>query len=241
MHQVWYLFAVTVRNRRSTGRRGSAAIDAAEPRPPRPLTFRHAILPVDEDGYAVRGLSIFDRYQNPLFVIDQDRMLIYRNDAGARIIGTSTGFAEKNGKLRLGGKVDAALEQIISAGHTLSGCRGLRLSPPHTGRDWLLLVHLLGRLPDRSAGRAFLLHAIGRTRVRNMPFRALKDLFGLTVREITVIQELLANGKAQTVANRLSLSHETIRSHLKRIFRKCNVHSKTELSALLQRVAEFVP
>lgn len=193
----------------------------------------------------VWGLWIFDRYHNPLFVIDDDRTLIYRNEAGARVIGAGAGFVEKNGRLRFSGKVEAALHQIMAAdGSALaisSSCRGLRVTAADASREWLLLVHPLGRLPGEPAGRAFLLHAIGRTRVRRIPPLALKDLFGLTAREVAVVTELLASGTVQTAASRLSLSHETIRSHLKRIFRKCDVHSKIELCSLLQRVAEFVP
>jgi DNA-binding CsgD family transcriptional regulator len=192
------------------------------------------------------GLRILDRYQNPLFIIDQDRTLVFRNNAAARVMGAKTGLSEKGGKLRLGPKTDAALQRIMAGAYRSgnsahSSCYGLRLTLSNGSRDWLLLVQPLEQSPrDKSAARTFLLQAVGRTRPRIVPSQALQDLFGLTERETAVVTELLRSGGVQTAASQLSLSRETIRSHLKRTFRKCNVHSKSELLSLLQCVSEFV-
>ncbi len=53
--------------------------------------------------------------------------------------------------------------------------------------------------------------------------------FELSQQEMRVLQMLLADHTAEEIARRLSLSMETIRSHMRRIYRKMNVHSRDEM------------
>jgi two-component system nitrate/nitrite response regulator NarL len=55
----------------------------------------------------------------------------------------------------------------------------------------------------------------------------------LTQREEVVLNTLAKNGSAKGAALQLGLSHETIRAHLKKIYRKLGVHSKAEAVARL--------
>lgn len=199
--------------------------------------------PPSSGGHEDFGLKILDRYQCPLFVIDERAALVFKNRAAARVLEARSGFHESNGRLRLGAKADAALRRIIagcqSSGEAHNECYGMQLAST-LPRDWLLFIRPLERSgDDEPAMRTFLLHAVGRTRPRAAPARTLQALFGLTARETTVIAELLRSGTLETIARRLALSQETVRSHLKRTFRKCNVHSKAELLLLLQSAAAF--
>ncbi|MEM9823046.1 MAG: response regulator transcription factor [Bacteroidota bacterium] len=56
--------------------------------------------------------------------------------------------------------------------------------------------------------------------------------YHLTKREIEIL-ELLSSGKSyQSIGQELFISHKTVSSHVENIYRKLNVHSKTEASVL---------
>ncbi|MDE8704019.1 helix-turn-helix transcriptional regulator [Adlercreutzia equolifaciens] len=60
--------------------------------------------------------------------------------------------------------------------------------------------------------------------------------FGLTAREVDVLQ-LLARGRtASVIQERLVLSHNTVKSHLRHIYSKLGVHSQQQLIDLVDRV-----
>lgn len=188
---------------------------------------------------------VINRYQTPVFVVDGSSTVIFRNSAAAAIVGAKSGFSIRSGKLRLGTKsAEETLQKVIaqhdSRNEVRVPCYGIRMARPDATRDWLLLVHVL-QLPrsGRQMPTLFLVQAIGRVQPRVVPSQALQELFGLTKREIAVAIELLRSRALRTTARRLSLSPETVRSHLKRTFQKCNVHSQAELLALLQRISEF--
>lgn len=69
-------------------------------------------------------------------------------------------------------------------------------------------------------------------RVRVCP-DSLQALYGLTPAEARVAAGVAGAGSIRELASRLDLSENTVKSHLKRVFRKCAVQSVAELSALV--------
>ncbi len=59
----------------------------------------------------------------------------------------------------------------------------------------------------------------------------------LSSREREVLRQLLANRRVPQIADKLFISQHTVRTHLKSIFRKLNVHSQVELIDLLTQDA----
>lgn len=181
---------------------------------------------------------VLARSETPIFVIDSARRLLYRNAVAAVLLRADAGLAERDGRLSLGKRSDSTLQRLIDAdlesgaGHEMS--RGMRVECRPQGRSWIVLCRRLEVRPP-----AFLVWAIGRTRPRAVPAAALRDLFGLSPREIAVVTELLASGAVAKAAEDLFLARETVRSHLKRIFRKCGVHSRQDLFALLHCLSQF--
>lgn len=63
---------------------------------------------------------------------------------------------------------------------------------------------------------------------------ALQELYGLSVRE-TEVAELIARGRTvAAIAQELFVSENTVRTHSKHIYTKLDIHSKSELSTLVQ-------
>ena len=60
------------------------------------------------------------------------------------------------------------------------------------------------------------------------------DKFGLTSREVDVVQYLARGRNAQAIADKLCLSPATVKSHMYRIYAKLDVHSQQELIELIE-------
>lgn len=192
--------------------------------------------------------AILDHYHDPLLLIGADRRILFRNAAAARVLRTRSGMSEKSGRLVLGsartgdtlGRLLAALCLPHAEQAPQPAARGLRIARPGASRDWLAVVRPLGRAAaPRSAAPVFFVQIVGRARPRGAVPHALRDLFDLSAREHRVVAELLRTGSPVKAAARLHVTHETLRSHLKRIFAKCEVHSQEELLALLRCLAQF--
>jgi DNA-binding NarL/FixJ family response regulator len=60
----------------------------------------------------------------------------------------------------------------------------------------------------------------------------------LTAREIDILNELVQGYETETIAARLFISRETVKNHIKHIYEKLHVHSRTQavVKALKQRI-----
>jgi DNA-binding CsgD family transcriptional regulator len=65
------------------------------------------------------------------------------------------------------------------------------------------------------------------------------DRFGLTPAEMAVVGELASGAGTRAIGSRLHISHETVRTHLKRIYEKMDVHSRVELLARMRGLRSF--
>jgi DNA-binding CsgD family transcriptional regulator len=72
---------------------------------------------------------------------------------------------------------------------------------------------------------------------RNAPPEVLTrsaDEFGLTKAEAAVVRELLRGSGTAEIGTRLFIARDTVRTHLKRVYEKMNVHSRVELLAKIR-------
>jgi DNA-binding CsgD family transcriptional regulator len=63
--------------------------------------------------------------------------------------------------------------------------------------------------------------------------RTLRALYGLTPSEARVASEVVAAGSIPELARRLALSKNTVKTHLRHTFRKCEVTTLAQLTALI--------
>lgn len=68
-----------------------------------------------------------------------------------------------------------------------------------------------------------------------MVFRTMKDRFHLSQREVDTLRLAARNKTAKEIAEGLYVAESTVNSHIKGIYRKCDVHSRQELLALIDR------
>jgi DNA-binding CsgD family transcriptional regulator len=189
--------------------------------------------------------TILDCFYDPLFVVDARRHVLFANAAARRVLKARIGLEQESGRLVLAPvRADKALQTLIDElARTTSPpvARGLRVARAGASRDWMVMVRPLQPpfVGESVSAAYFFVQVLGRMRPRDAPLEVLADLYDLSGRELAVIAAVLRTRSLQNAATRLSLSHETIRSHLKRIFRKCDVHSQDELMSLLHCLSQF--
>jgi DNA-binding CsgD family transcriptional regulator/MFS family permease len=71
--------------------------------------------------------------------------------------------------------------------------------------------------------------------------RYLQSTYGLSDREADVLLKMLHGKNAPTIAEELFLSQNTVRSHIKRIYRTMTVHSRQELIRLFEKNLDQFP
>ena len=173
-------------------------------------------------------------YREPLFVVDAQGTVVFMNAAGEFVVRSHSGFSLTANRLRCtSAKSDRRMRSAFLRAAQVPGTRlGVRVERARA-RDWLVLVHAF----ENEA--LFCILAIGRVQSRRVPIEALTELFAFTQREADVVAVILKGANADDIAKALSLSRETVRSHLKRVFRKCDVNSMTELLTLIQAASDF--
>lgn len=121
----------------------------------------------------------------------------------------------------------ASERQIVA---TLGVALGPRRPMPDAQQELQLARDVLSGIA-RELERAGLLIEGGLARQRRI--RELPELRRLSPREWEVLRALAAHMRPPAIAEHLSISHHTVRNHLKSIFGKLGVHSQAEL---LERV-----
>lgn len=183
-------------------------------------------------GLGLLAASIAGRAE-PVFVISGVGRLVIRNPAGDALLAAGTLVLRRE---RLGIESGAAiidqpwLERMAgTADGRVDGLRPLHLQIPVRTTDsrmfataqrldadlWMITVHLASdRRPPCTV--------------------RLKQLLCLTPAESRLVAELFVTaGRLDDVAAACGITHETARSHLRSVFRKCDVGSQAELVRLV--------
>jgi DNA-binding CsgD family transcriptional regulator len=189
---------------------------------------------------------VLDRHSDPLFIVDASRKLHFWNVSARRVLETRQSLRLQRGRFSLGSPPDdRRLEELLRSMQSSSlgraSSRGLRLHRPGAQRGWAVAIHPLEpRQPQGEGASLFLFHAVSRRHSRGTLDPLLRDLFGLTPGEMAAATALLRTGSVGNAARALSVSRETIRTQLKAVFRKCDIHSTLELAVLLGSASLFL-
>jgi DNA-binding CsgD family transcriptional regulator len=139
----------------------------------------------------------------------------------------------------------ALLRRAIAQAATATGrnptSAGSTLKLPRRAGVEHLVVTVSPLSQDRevpSIERAVVLVSVQRER-RPIDLMAtkLREIYGLTDAEMTLVSAMLDGGALPAVANRLSIGHTTARTHLKHIFEKTQTRRQAELLQLVHVLA----
>jgi DNA-binding CsgD family transcriptional regulator len=217
----------------------TATLRALEPHIATALALHHRL--DTAEGWSASLARTLDRLETGVILTDAAARPLFANARAARIL------AEGDGLSCIGAALAAApprVTQELRRAVQLAGGAGaeifeqrLRLPRPSGRAPLLLAVAPIWRLDRSIAGvpSARVAVFISESDVSGAIDRtAVADTFRLTQREADVALLLAAGHDLIGVAAELGLTHSTVRSHLKRVFDKTDVHSQAALFALLR-------
>jgi DNA-binding CsgD family transcriptional regulator len=190
------------------------------------------------------GEALWDLLPFGVFMLDDAGRILWVNRAGEAIAAANDGLATRGGFL-LAATADesATLSRLIgeaaltATGQGLAAGGALSLRRPSLRRPLAVLV-----APFRVAPSAMLARqpavAVLVSDPEETPQPApelLAQLYGLTAREAELVTLLLDGLDLRDAAERLALSMNTVRTHLREVFHKTGTHRQSELVALVLR------
>lgn len=192
--------------------------------------------------------AIFDRLRSPIFVTDRFGGHQYCNSAGRRLIESDGGMTMTDGKLQthdpettksLQSKIweaaTAGSESVDNARENL-----LLIRRRDDERPLMATISAIGNDHQSANPLAKMLAVVividPKQKIETNP-ETLQRLYGLTAREAELMTHIGTNSSLRSLANKLGITYETAKTHLKRIYSKTGVSSQAELARLC--VASF--
>ena len=185
-----------------------------------------------------------DRSSHGVFLVDTDARVRHINHAGEVLLAEGRGLIVKEGVLRAAtSDATRALHRLIEAAGTADARRrsggAMPVPRPDFRRPLSVIVapvnnELLSPF-DRSP--SVMLCATDPDSGVAAPEDRLRALFGFTAAEAKIAVELLAGGDPALIAERKSVSVNTVRVHVARIMAKTETNRQADLVRLLERVS----
>ena len=186
--------------------------------------------------FTALGRTILDRLDRGVALLDARGRIIDANSHAVHVIRNCSGIDVRAGRLTL---TDPALDQQLQgaiAGHK-SGHRNGRAI-------FASRVRCRGSEPYRVVVRpapadadqrkvAFFMLIYAPNGLHGISVDVLRQVYGLTPAQAAVARSLFAGRSVEQTANVLDLSLNTVRTHLKQVFTRCEVNSQAELLHLL--------
>lgn len=203
----------------------------------RALTIHRTIGKLRSEVSSLR--AVLDTSSVATFLVDADGVTIWWNQAAERLLRKNDGVLIRNQRLMLHFSDDrSALRRLISSttkttkqeGTSAGGMIAARR--PSGTLPYKVTVSPLqsvgGVWGDNAASAIFI---VDPEQAAAMDEQALQTVFGLTPTEARITAKLTLGARLPDLADLLEISHNTARTHLKSIFRKCRVKSQAQLVA----------
>lgn len=190
-------------------------------------------IPAADDPVALAALDLIDR---GIVVTDSAARIRIANDFARRIAARVDALAFLGGRVSfLAAPVEREFEHFRRAVRSWLPARApsprwtfsaLRASGEP---DYRISMHAL----KDAADDACIFISVHDTHAQRVDTRTLQQLYGLTPMQADIAAALFEGLAVEQVTDRLLISENTVRSHLKGVFKKCDVRSQAELLRLL--------
>lgn len=172
----------------------------------------------------------FSTTADALFVLDQTGRVLSMSPRAEQLVELRDGIVLHARRLVTSSpSLVAALENAVAGGAGGSA----RIKRASGRPDWFAIVSSWPRLLHLPAPTAAALVRVIETTEHPRLSPAHAALFGLTEREVAVADALLAGHSIESLSERLCVSTNTIRFHLKSLFRKTETNRQSDLMRLL--------
>ncbi|MBF6411599.1 helix-turn-helix transcriptional regulator [Nocardia cyriacigeorgica] len=184
------------------------------------------------------ALATLEKAHYGIMIVTADAAVIFANSAAMDITGDSDGLAaDSSGRLRASPSANhARLSRLIREAAGPDGSSGnVAITRPSGRRPLIVRITPLDGMPGAPSPRprAVLLLVVDPDHDLEPQPRALHDLYGLTEAETMVAMGVIRGDGLPAVADQLSVSLFTARTHLQHIFVKTGTHRQAELVRLL--------
>jgi DNA-binding CsgD family transcriptional regulator len=182
------------------------------------------------------GRLILDRLDRGVILLDAKRRVQDANALARRVLGDGNGISVRGGRfVFLDPALDQRLSRLVSAngngapGPLRSMAAQVRFnrSPPYR----VLVSPVPPDVDERQVSFVVLIY--GPREWRDISIEVLGEVYGLTRAQAEVARSLFVGQSVEETAAALELSLNTVRTHLKQIFTRCEVRSQRELLHLL--------
>jgi DNA-binding CsgD family transcriptional regulator len=190
------------------------------------------------------ALLSFDRARQPVVVLDRSGYAIFTNDSARRVLEKADGVALKFGRFLFQNILtQTEFERVVRLAmaatqrDAVPAPYEVRVPRRGPGTPYAMSVIPVSRSSDRAvlpdgAGCLILIYDL---EVPNqLPVERLAWLYRLTPAEVRVCESLFRVGSVDSAALDLSLTRNTVRSHLKSVYTKFGVATQGQL---MQRLA----
>ena len=184
----------------------------------------------------------FDRLACNVLVVDRDLSIVVANSGARKLLGRNDGLGiDRDGRLRASdAREDAALKNAAEAvlpANAGEGDRGQALLASRSSGQRQLEVVLTrfsgSHLQSANHGPLALVFVYDPDHKVEPVEAILRDMYGLTAAEARIAALLGEGEDINEICNILSITQNTARTHLKRIFSKTETSRQTELVKLI--------
>jgi len=182
------------------------------------------------------GRLVLDRVDRGIILIDDRGGVLDVNLPASRVLNGGEGIAVRNGRLTFSvAAFDERFVRLLAQQRSgaASAPRSIAARFKRPGAQSCLVV--VSPVPPNTDERNVALVAFiyAPDERREISAEVLRELYGLTRAEAEVARGLFTGRNVEQTAEALQLSLNTVRTHLKHIFTKCEVQSQAELMHLL--------
>ncbi len=221
---------------------GDRAFDSADmerlsvirPHVERVLTLRSRLGSIGERD---RGeLALLDAMGKAVLLVDRNLRVAACSETARPYLDRRDGLCLHEGRLSfVGHGLDAGVRASVRSLIDRGAPRPTSFHIPRKEPARPLLLFILPAGPETASGA--LIHLDDLTRLPgDAARRALTELYGLSVAEVSVALALAQGEKIATIAERRGVTSETVRSQAKHIYAKTDVNSQGKLARLVGRL-----
>ncbi|MGL6223508.1 MAG: helix-turn-helix transcriptional regulator [Steroidobacteraceae bacterium] len=183
-------------------------------------------------GFAPFARSILEKIDRGVVLLDAMGVVIDANSIARQVLTNGNGVLLRNGRFSFAdAETEGRFEQLLQATGKPNGApRAVAASVKRQGSATCRVLVSPIMIEDGQAHSvAYVVIIYAPAEQRAITHEVLLEIYGLTRAQADVARQLYAGLSVEETAAQLQLSLNTVRTHLKQIFSKCNVQSQAEL------------
>jgi len=197
---------------------------------------RGSFQPAPGATFSALGRLILDRLDRGVILLDSQRRVLDTNAVARRILHDRNGMKLRGGRLYFSDRAfDERVGRLIGPNRIAlrNGARTIAAWVRHDeAPPYRVVVTAVPDDPD-DRGAALVILIFGPLERRYITLDVLTQVYGMTRAQADVARSLFSGLSVEQTAAVLELSLNTVRTHLKHIFTRCDVQSQGELLQLL--------